>query len=294
MTMKYLLLGGAGFIGKHLAQRLSLDAHEVTIIDSCTTSSPPSKLNNIKLFVQDNIQNIDLDLYVKNADVVYYLAGSVGVQNVMDHPHQTLMNNVQLMQHLGPVFNKHKKKVVFSSTSEVYGEGPFVEHSALNIGNPKELRWSYASAKLTTEFMITTGDFPYVIVRFFNVVGPGQLPDYGMVLPRFVQAAKQGQDLVVYGGKQIRSFCHVHDAVEQLLLVEQANNEIFNIGNNEPVTISELAERVITLSGSSSRIRYVDIPFEDINHRVPDLSKNQRFTGYVNQYGLDNIIQDLL
>jgi UDP-glucose 4-epimerase len=296
--MNYLLLGGAGFIGTHLAKRLISLGHKVTVIDSCITSSPP---DYDVTFVQADIINTDIEQYVSDADIVYFLAGSVGVDNVVNNPKKTLMNNIGLVTKLIPLFEKYNKKVVFSSTSEVYGEGPFSEDNNLSIGPSTKLRWSYASAKLTTEFMITCSSFPFTIVRFFNIVGPGQLPDFGMVLPRFINAAKSNTDLVIHGdGSQIRSFCHVEDAVDMLLQVEKIDGQVFNVGNDEPVTIKQLAERVVALSDSKSNIQYM--PLEqvyvknhgDINRRVPVLDKIKQSINYKITYTLDDIIKDML
>lgn len=290
--MKYLLLGGAGFIGTHLAKRLLTDGHEVTIVDSCLTSKKPNYNVN---FIEADLCYAPVEQLVASHDIVYFLAGSVGVANIVNNPQTTLNNNIGLMTKLIPIFEKHQKKVIFSSTSEVYGEGPFVEDGILHIGPPTDLRWSYAAAKLTTEFMITAGTFPYTIVRFFNVTGPGQVGDYGMVLPRFIKAAKAGKDLIVHGeGNQVRSFCHINDAVEILLKLETINGEIFNVGNNIPVTIRHLAERVIALTESKSQLKFIPIPHSDISNRVPDLTKLKLMTGFVATYDLDSIIKDML
>jgi len=296
--MKYLLLGGAGFIGTHLAKKLIALGHDVTIIDNLSTSMRP---NFDVRFIETNLIYAPLDEHLISADVVYFLAGSLGVEYIDKNPKETLDNNLGLLYKLIPLFQRYNKKVVFSSTSEVYGEGPFAEDNNLTIGPPTKLRWAYAAAKLMTEFAITSNTFPYTIVRFFNIVGPGQLPDYGMVLPKFIKAAKTGQDLNVYSdGTQVRSFCHVNDAVDALLKLENINGEIFNIGSEDPITINTLAERVIELTQSISKITYV--PYDqvfsknhgDIHSRIPDLSKIKHFVGYVPTYTLDDIIKDCL
>jgi len=296
--MKYLLLGGAGFIGSHLAKKLISLGNNVTIIDNLSTSIKP---NFNVTFIEANIIHISLDEYIKEADIVYFLAGSLGVEYIDQNPKSTLDNNLGLLNKLIPLFQKYNKKVIFSSTSEVYGEGPFSEENNLSIGPPTKLRWAYAAAKLMTEFAITANSFPYVIIRFFNVVGPGQLPNYGMVLPRFIKSAKSGEDLIVYGdGNQIRSFCHVADATDALLKLEKIDNEIFNLGSDNPITIVELAERVIKLTESSSKIKF--IPYKDAfsnNHgdiyrRMPDLNKIKSVISYSPKYDLDNIIKDSL
>jgi len=296
--MKYLLLGGAGFIGTHLAKKLIALGHDVTIIDNLSTSMRP---NFDVRFIETNLIYAPLDEHLISADVVYFLAGSLGVEYIDKNPKETLDNNLGLLYKLIPLFQRYNKKVVFSSTSEVYVEGPFAEDNNLTIGPPTKLRWAYAAAKLMTEFAITSNTFPYTIVRFFNIVGPGQLPDYGMVLPKFIKAAKTGQDLNVYSdGTQVRSFCHVNDAVDALLKLENINGEIFNIGSEDPITINTLAERVIELTQSISKITYV--PYDqvfsknhgDIHSRIPDLSKIKHFIGYVPTYTLDDIIKDCL
>jgi UDP-glucose 4-epimerase len=296
--MKYLLLGGAGFIGSNLAKRLIQLGHEVTIVDSLVTSSRPTFDVD---FVLADIRHCDIEPYIKNSDIVYFLAGSVGVEHIDQHPTETLDNNIELMFKLVPLFEKYQKKVIFSSTSEVYGDGPFLETGNLSIGPPTKLRWAYAAAKLITEFKITASTFPYIIYRFFNVVGPGQLGDYGMVLPRFIKSAKDGAPLTVYGtGNQVRSFCHVNDAIDIMLTLEHVNNEIFNLGNDEPITIQELAQSVVSIAGSTAEIQTV--PYEavfskhhgDIIRRVPDLTKLREFYPHALKYNINDIIKDCL
>lgn len=295
--MNILLLGGAGFIGTHLAKRLKSEGHIVTIIDSLSTSIAPDYGVN---FIKGDISEMDLDIQLMEADLVYYLAGSVGVEYIDKNPSSTLFNNINLMNKLIPAFERAQTKVIFSSTSEVYGEGPtFKESDALSIGSPDKLRWGYACAKLMTEFMIKASTFPSVIVRFFNVVGPGQSGDYGMVLPRFMTAAKSGKNLIVYGdGEQIRSFCHIKDAVNALLLLQDKEG-IYNIGNDQPATISDLAKTVIKLTNTTSVIQYTpyEIDFskehDDIYYRVPDITKLKGL-GYEPKYELKDIIKDML
>jgi len=217
------------------------------------------------------------------------------------YPSETLFNNIELNNKLLPLFEKVKRHVVFSSTSEVYGEGPFSEESNANIGPSSKLRWGYATSKLMMEFMIRASNFPYTIVRFFNVVGPGQLADYGMVLPKFVQAAKSNEDLIVYGtGQQIRCFCHIDDALNSLIKVSSIQGELFNIGNDIPMTIDDLAKRVIEITNSKSKI--IHVPYEnafsknhgDIKVRIPDLTKIKKYINYSPSKNIDDIIRDML
>jgi UDP-glucose 4-epimerase len=308
--MKILVLGGAGFIGQHLVHRLLQDRqNRVTVIDNLNTAKfnkeDFAEYKNLFEFVEGDLGEMDDDVLLrlfKKQDKIYHLAGSVGVALGDKKPKETLYNNVKLAHKLVPLFDKAKTHVVFSSTSEVYGEGPFSEEDNANIGPSSKTRWAYSTSKLLTEFMIRTSECPYTIVRFFNVVGPGQLGDFGMVLPRFVNAAKSGDDLIVHGdGQQVRSFCHINDAIDALIKVAEINGELFNIGNNvEPVTMLQLAEKVIAVSGSSSNIKMVPYEqafssgFVDIQYRVPVLDKIKRHIQYEPRYNLEAIIKAML
>ena len=311
--MNYLILGGAGFIGQQLTKALfnQKERHVgVTIIDNLKTSNREGlerfkEYKNLYRFIEADLTSIDDEEFLKIArkhDKIFMLAGSVGVEHVDKDPSGTLFNNLALANKMIPLFQKLRNRhVTFSSTSEIYGEGPFHEEANASIGPSSKLRWGYASAKLTTEFMIRASNFPFTIVRFFNVVGPGQLGDYGMVLPRMINAAKNNEDIIVYGdGNQVRSFCHVNDAVDALIKLSNTNGELFNIGNDQPISIKDLASRVIELSGSQSKIKL--IPYEqafskhhgDIYKRVPDLSKIKHAIEYEPKYNLDDIIRDML
>jgi len=308
--MNNLILGGAGFIGQHLTHKL-LETRQarVTVIDNLKTSKIniadfQLKYKNLFNFIEGDLTEMEDDQLLRimrDHHRIWHLAGSVGVEYIDKNPSETLFNNIKLSNKLIPLFQKIRNRpVIFASTSEIYGDGPFNEESPASIGPSSKLRWGYATSKLMTEFMIRASDFPYTIVRFFNVVGPGQLGDYGMVLPRFINAAKEGSDLIVYGdGEQVRSFCHINDALTALIKVATTNGELFNIGNDEPVTIKQLAQRVIDLSGSTSKITIV--PYEqafsknhgDIIKRVPDINKLKSL-GYTPKYNLDQIIKDML
>jgi len=311
--MNYLILGGAGFVGQQLTKALfdSKERHVgVTVIDNLKTANREGleqfkQHKNLYRFVEADLTTMDDNEFLKIArkhDKIFMLAGSVGVEHVDKDPSGTLFNNLALANKMIPLFQKLRNRhVTFSSTSEIYGEGPFHEEANASIGPSSKLRWGYASAKLTTEFMIRASEFPFTIVRFFNVVGPGQLGDYGMVLPRMIKAAKNNEDITVYGtGEQVRSFCHVGDAVDALIKLSDTNGELFNIGNDEPISIKQLAERVIAISGSSSKIQL--IPYEqafskhhgDIYKRVPDLTKIKAAISYRPKHSLDDIIRDML
>jgi UDP-glucose 4-epimerase len=309
--MNHLILGGAGFIGQHLAKTLfkrDLRQTGVTVIDNLKTSNHDNEYwkqyKNIYRFIEADVTEMDdneLIRLIQKHHRVYHFAGSVGVEYIDKDPSGTLSNNLALNNRLIPIFKAARRHVVFSSTSEIYGNGPFNEDDNASIGPSSKLRWGYAASKLMMEFQLRAENISHTTVRFFNVVGPGQLGDYGMVLPRMINAAKKNEDIVVYGdGKQIRSFCHVEDAVNGLLSIADCNGEIFNIGNDQPISIGGLAERVIELSGSSSKIVYV--PYEqafsknygDIIKRVPDLTKIKAVSGYQPRYSLDDIIKDML
>jgi UDP-glucose 4-epimerase len=241
-----------------------------------------------------------LDELIEQSDVVYFLAGSVGVKNVVEHPYETQRNNLELALSIIPAAARHNKLVLFASTSEVYGEGPFTESAALTIGAPTNLRWSYASAKLTTEFLLSSCGAPYRILRFFNITGPGQLPDYGMVLPRFVKSALKNEDIIVYGdGLQIRSFCHITDAITMMQQVELLDSGIYNIGSDHPVTIYDLACTVKQVLNSRSNIVLTPLSSVytknsgDISCRIPDLSKLRNNIDYKTTKTLEDIIMDI-
>ena len=282
----------------------------VTVIDNLATAKYNKEdfadYKNLYSFIEADIATANDDELVRmfrKHDVIYHLASSVGVALGDQKPKETLFNNVRLANKLIPLFDQAKSHVVFSSTSEIYGNGPtFKEEDFCGIGPTSKNRWSYSTTKMLTEFMLRTSDCPHTIVRFFNVVGPGQLGDYGMVLPRFVQAAKESKDILVYGdGSQVRSFCHVSDAVEALVKVSAFNGELFNVGNsNEPISMLDLAKRVVEVSGSSSQIKLVPFnevfsdKFEEIMYRVPNVEKLRKFTGLEPTYNLNQIIQSML
>lgn len=263
-----------------------------------------AEYKNLFEFIHADINTMDdkeLLKLCRKSNRIFHFAGSVGVEHIDKNPSQTLQNNVNLATKLMPIFEQAKKHVIFASTSEIYGDGPFNEEDNASIGASSKMRWGYATAKLLTEFMIRGGNYPYNIVRFFNVVGPGQLGDYGMVMPRFIEKARANEPIIVHGtGQQIRSFCHINDALDALLKVCEHPNELFNIGNAEPTTIANLAVKVRDLAGSTSEIQFVpyDTVFSkehgDINIRVPDTTKLETLTGYSPKYNLEAIIKDLL
>ena len=311
--MKYLVTGGAGFIGSHLCERLISRGEQAIILDNYSTSS----ISNIGGFqqqvkvVEGNILNKSLvDELVAESDYVVHLAAALGVLNIVNKPLDSLRTNLQGTEVVLEAANKHKKPILIASTSEIYGKNdkvPLNEEDDRIIGHPLKSRWSYSEAKAVDEslayFYYLENKLPIRIVRLFNTVGPRQVGHYGMVLPRFVSAAIKNEPLQVYGtGEQIRCFCHVEDAVRALLQVmdsDKSIGEVFNIGNNQQISILELAKRVIQITDSKSEI--IKIPyteaypdgFEDMQRRVPDISKIKNVLGWSPQIGLDQTIKDI-
>ncbi len=311
--MKYLITGGSGFIGSHLAERLLDQGHSVTIIDNLTTGSEANLLKVKKSinFHQGNILDKRLmEELIAESDYVVHLAAALGVLNIVNKPLESLQTNIQGTEVVLEASDKFGKPVLIASTSEIYGKNdkvPLNEEDDRIIGHPLKSRWSYSEAKAVDEslayFYYLEKKLPVRIVRFFNTVGPRQVGHYGMVLPRFVSAALKNEPLSVYGsGDQIRCFCHVDDAVRALLLVMDSDitlGEVFNVGNNQQITIMELAKKVIELTGSSSTIERISYEkaypegFEDMQRRVPDISKIKKVLGWTPEINLDQIIKDI-
>ena len=269
--MKYLVTGGAGFIGSHLTEQLIARGDQVVILDNLSTGLSDN-LSNIKSkveFEQGNILDQSLvEKLVLNSDYVVHLAAVLGVLNIVNKPLESLKSNLQGTEIVLEAANKYKKPILIASTSEVYGKNnkvPLNEEDDRIIGHPLISRWSYSEAKAIDEslayFYFLEEGLQSRIVRFFNTVGPRQLGNYGMVVPRFVNSALKGETLSVYGsGEQIRCFCHVNDAVKGLLLVmdsDKAVGEVFNIGNNQQISIMELAKKVIEITSSKSTIEKI-------------------------------------
>ena len=311
--MKYLITGGAGFIGSHLTEALVNRGDQVVILDNFFTSS----MDNLKQ-VKEKINLVEGNILdqrlvaklVSESDYIVHLAAVLGVFNIVNKSLESLKTNLQGSEIVLEAADKFKKPVLIASTSEVYGKNdkvPLNEEDDRIIGHPLKSRWSYSEAKAVDEslayFYYLENSLPIRIVRFFNTVGPRQVGNYGMVVPRFISAALKNQPLQVYGdGDQIRCFCHVDDAVRALLLVmdsDKAVGNVFNIGNNQQISIIELAKKIIEITGSKSEI--VKLPyseaypegFEDMQRRVPDISKIKNALGWTPQIGLDQIIKDI-
>jgi len=311
--VKFLITGGAGFIGSHLVEKLIARGDQVIVFDNLSTGSAMN-LSGIKekiTFYEGNIlDKAAIYKLVSESDYVVHLAAALGVLNIVNKPLESLRTNLQGSEVVLEACDRYRKPVLIASTSEIYGKNdkvPLNEEDDRIIGHPLKSRWSYSEAKAVDEslayFYYLESKLPIRIVRFFNTVGPRQVGHYGMVVPRFVSAALKNEPLSVYGsGDQIRCFCHVDDAVRALLLVmdsEKALGQVFNVGNNKQISIMELAKKVIEITGSKSSIEKIAYEnaypegFEDMQMRVPDISKIKQVLGWSPEINLDQIIKDI-
>ena len=314
--VRVLITGGAGFIGSHLAEILLRQDHEVSIIDNLSTGSIDN-ISHLKgtpgfRYTIETITNEPvLAELIDQSDVVFHLAAAVGVKLIVEQPVHTIETNVHGTEVVLKHANKKKKLVVIASTSEVYGKStdvPFREDADLVMGATVKHRWAYACSKAIDEFLALAyykeKKLPVIIVRLFNTVGPRQTGQYGMVLPTFVRQALAGHPITVFGdGTQSRSFTYVGDVVDALIKLTgqpKAVGEVFNIGNREEITISELAAKVRALTHSQSPIALIpydqayESGFEDMPRRVPDISKIQQAIGYRPRVPLDEIISTVI
>jgi UDP-glucose 4-epimerase len=310
--LRYLITGGAGFIGSHLAERLLGRGDKVVILDNLSTGSMEN-IRHLKGSDQleyhlDGIENRQLLAeLVDGADVVVHFAAAVGVKLIVESPVRTIETNVNGTQLVLEAASKKKKLVLLASTSEVYGKNtnvPFHEDGDLVLGPTTKGRWSYAASKALDEFLAIAywkeKKQPVIVVRFFNTVGPRQTGRYGMVLPNFVKRALANEPIEVYGdGKQSRCFCDVRDTIDALLRLiplERAIGEVINIGNTEEITIENLAKMVKERTNSCSPIHYISYDrayepgFEDMMRRVPCIDKLHALTGFRPQTSLADII----
>ena len=314
--MKILITGGAGFIGSHLAERLLDDGHGVTVLDNLSTGN----LGNIAHLtsrrgfecVIGSVRDASLvDELVQSCDVVAHLAAAVGVRLILEKPSLSIHTNVNGTENVVHAASSRNKLVIIVSSSEVYGKStkmPFAEDDDLVLGSTANLRWSYACAKALDECLALSyaqeNKLSAIIVRLFNTTGPRQTGHYGMVLPGFISQALKGEPITVYGsGQQSRCFAHVADVVESLVRLMNAPSalgQIFNVGNDEEISIEDLAAKVKDVTGSASLISrrpYRDVygvGFEDMARRVPDVRKLERFIGYRPRTSLDRIIADIV
>jgi UDP-glucose 4-epimerase len=308
--MKVLITGGAGFIGSHLTDAFVKRGDQVTIIDNFSTGTADN-LKSFAKIIDGDIRDASLiDTHVAQADLVMHMAAALGVKNIMENSLESISTNLGGSEILLKAVTRHGKRTFIASTSEVYGKNPKQPLSETDdrvIGAPQNFRWTYSDAKALEEAVATImhqqHQLPVTTIRFFNTVGPRQTGAYGMVLPRFVTAAKSNQPLQIHGdGSQSRVFGHVADAVEavfSLLETDKSIGEVFNIGGQGETTIKALAEKVIAQTGSKSDLQYIPYKeaygagFEDMQRRVPDLTKIKEFTGWQPKRDLTQIISDI-
>lgn len=314
--MKALITGGAGFIGSHLAEELLNRGEMVSVIDDLSTG----RLENIEhlmssprfsIAVETILNETVMDRLVSECDIIYHLAAAVGVELIVNRPVEVIERNILGTEMVLKLANRYLKKVVVTSTSEIYGKSdkvPFKENDDRVLGPTTKNRWSYSSSKAIDEFLSLAyhkeKNLDVVIVRLFNTVGPRQTGQYGMVIPRFVVQALKNEPITVYGdGKQVRCFAYVSDVVDAIITLanhSKALGQIFNIGNNEQITILDLARKIKAKTESSSEITFIpygeayEEGFEDMAIRSPDLTKINTLIGYEPQVKLEAILDNVI
>ncbi|MBN1428968.1 MAG: GDP-mannose 4,6-dehydratase [Anaerolineae bacterium] len=311
-----LITGGAGFIGGHLSEALLGKGYEVTIIDDLSTG----RFENVERltdnprfrFTIETIANTAvMDRLVSECDIIFHLAAAVGVDLIVSQPIRVIETNIGGSEIVLQTARRYRRKVMLASTSEVYGKSnsaPFTENDDSVLGPTVKNRWSYAATKAVDEFLALAYHkevgLPVVIFRLFNTVGPRQSGRYGMVIPRFVQAALKGEPIRVFGdGKQTRCFGNVSDSVRAIVGLSECNDaigQVFNVGTQEEVTILELAERVKARTGSSSTIEIIPYSeayeegFEDMRRRIPNTSKIRQLIGWQPEKTLDQTLDEVI
>ncbi len=316
MAKRFLITGGAGFIGSHLCERLLHEGHSVVALDDLSTGY----FRNIASlagrpefqFVRGSVEDeATVNILVSQCDAVFHLASAVGVQLIVDEPVRTISTTIHGTEVVLNAANRYGRPTFITSSSEVYGKGarvPFNEDDDVVMGSTRHSRWCYAYSKGIDEFLGLAYhkqyDLPVRIVRLFNTVGPRQVGMYGMVLPRFVEAALKNQTLHVYGdGKQTRCFCHVQDVVDALVRLFDAPaavGQVFNLGSDEEISMNELAQRVIRLAGSQSAVAHLSYEeaygqkFDDMARRVPRLDKIRLIIPFSPKFKLDDIIRSVI
>ncbi len=314
--MRYLITGGAGFVGSHLAEALLAEGHEVYAMDDLSTGSAENiqhlKANPRYHLTVDTIFNAPLTAeLLDQADVVFHLAAAVGVFQIVENPVRTIETNIRGTEIVLNNAAKKRKTVLVASTSEVYGKAskvPFCEDDDCVLGPSSKSRWAYAASKLVDEFLALSyfkeKKLPTIVVRLFNTVGPRQTGRYGMVIPRFVQQALAGGPITIYGdGKQSRCFGYVGDVVGALVRLTReprAYGQVFNVGNDREISIEELARLVRDRANPRAAIEYVpydkayEAGFEDMRRRVPDLRKIKALIGYAPTLTTEQIVDSVI
>jgi UDP-glucose 4-epimerase len=309
--MKVFITGGAGFIGSHLVEYFLANGDSVTALDNFSTGNALNLKNSGLNAISGDIRNQELvEKLTNESDLVLHMAAALGVSNIMNKTLDSISTNIAGSEVVLNAATKFDKRIIIASTSEIYGKNPkqpLSENDDRVIGNPQKIRWSYSDAKAIEEAIATSlyldKKLKVTTVRFFNTVGPRQTGQYGMVVPRFVQAAIKGEDLLVHGdGSQTRVFCHIEDAVAGLVSLTRDKNtfgEVYNIGGVGETSILTLAKKVIERTQSKSNIRFIPYSdvyptgFEDMQRRVPDTSKISAQTGWKATKSLDGIIDDV-
>ena len=311
--MRVFITGGAGFIGSHLADHYVAAGDQVTILDNFSTGSKTNiaHLEGKITTVDGDIRNIELvESLTKEADLVLHMAAALGVNTILESPLESMSTNITGSEVVLNAAAKFNKRIIIASTSEIYGKNPkqpLNETDDRVVGAPQKIRWTYSDAKAIEEAMAFAlhqeKKLPVTTVRLFNTVGPRQTGRYGMVVPRFVHAALKNEPITIYGdGTQSRVFCHVADAVQAIATMTTTDStigDVYNVGGTGEVTIKQLAEQVLAVTGSQSQITYTPYSeaypagFEDIQRRVPDISKVKAAINWVPTKDLKQIISDI-
>jgi UDP-glucose 4-epimerase len=311
--MRVFITGGAGFIGSHLADHYLAAGDQVIILDNFSTGSKTNiaHLEGKVTMVDGDIRNIELvESLTKETDLVLHMAAALGVNTILESPLESMSTNITGSEVVLNAAAKFNKRIIIASTSEIYGKNPkqpLSENDDRVVGAPQKIRWTYSDAKAIEEAMAFAlyqeRKLPVTTVRLFNTVGPRQTGRYGMVVPRFVHAAIKNEPITIYGdGTQSRVFCHVADAVQAIALMAATDStigDVYNVGGTGEVTIKQLAEQVVALAGSKSEITYMPYSeaypagFEDIQRRVPDISKVKSAINWAPTKNLKQIITDI-
>ena len=311
--MRAFITGGAGFIGSHLADALIARGDTVTILDNMSTGSQANIAHldgKITIHTGDIRDQALVEKLVADSDIVFHMAAALGVKNIMEHTIESIDRNFNGSEVVLNASTKHNKRIIIASTSEIYGKNPnqpLHEESDRVVGAPQKIRWTYSDAKALEEAVAhtlhKTHGLKVTTVRFFNTVGPRQTGQYGMVVPRFIQAALNNEDIVIYDdGSQSRVFCHVEDAVRAVITLSETDSTIgdyFNVGGVGEITVKELATKIIERTKSKSTLKHIPYTeaypsgFEDMQRRVPDITKIKKTINWQPTHTLDSIIDSV-
>ena len=311
--MRAFITGGAGFIGSHLADALIARGDTVTILDNMSTGSQANIAHldgKITIHTGDIRDQALVEKLVADSDIVFHMAAALGVKNIMEHTIESIDRNFNGSEVVLNAATKHNKRLIIASTSEIYGKNPnqpLHEESDRVVGAPQKIRWTYSDAKALEEAVAhtlhKTHGLKVTTVRFFNTVGPRQTGQYGMVVPRFIQAALNNEDIIIYDdGSQSRVFCHVEDAVRAVITLSETDSTIgdyFNVGGVGETTVKQLAEKIIERINSKSTLKHIPYTeaypagFEDMQRRVPDITKIKKTINWQPTHTLDSIIDSV-